>query len=344
MCRHVWVQYCRVGETKQYSLVLAREATAALVSAASPGPCVRVNSRADLLEAVKRLAPAVAYVDHDLLPHLEGAKPNVPIVGIIDEERAEPIRSLIATPSLSHVVTGAMLAAPHARAHLEALLDRLAYGPTHHVLGADGIGRAALLGSSSRREARFERMREFFATQGISSRTISSSNDVAEELVTNALYDAPAEAGYFQRPVQRTEHVQLPPEHACEISYGLEHGSVFVRVRDPFGALTRTRLIGVLNRCQSTGIALDESRGGAGLGLWRIFATAAGIAITVIPGSLTDIMVRLDSRRRRGPGKHLLSVHLFFPDEQRSRGAQGRFAADHDHDLMDDSFTALCMA
>jgi hypothetical protein len=303
-----------------------------------------VNSRADLLAAAKRLSPAVAFVDYDLLPHLEGAKPNVAIVGIIDEASAEPIRSLISVPWLSHLVTSTMLATPHARSHIEALLERLEYGPTQHILGADGIGRAALLGSSSRREARFERMREFFAMQGVSSRTISSSSDVAEELVTNALYDAPVEAGYFKRAVQRTEDVKLPPEHACEISYGLEPGSVFVRVRDPFGALTRTRLLGVLNRCQATGISLDESRGGAGLGLWRIFSTASTIAITVIPGSLTDIFVRIETKRRRGSGKQLLAVHLFFPEEQAPDGAQGRFAADHDHDLMDDSFTALYVA
>src|SRR5262249_5765420 len=151
--------------------------------------------------------------------------------------------------------------------------------------------------------------------QGVSARTIASSSDVAEELVTNALYDAPVEAGYFKRAVQRTEDVQLPPEHACEISYGLEHDSVFVRVRDPFGALTRCRLLGVLNRCQATGISLDESRGGAGLGLWRIFATASTIAITVIPGLLTDILVRIETRRRRSATKQLLAAHLFFPEE-----------------------------
>jgi hypothetical protein len=342
--RLVWVQYRRVGETKQYSLVLAREASAALICAASPGPCIRVSSSADLAAAARTHTSSIVFADFDLLPLVACAAPAAPIVGIIDEGRSEPIRSLISAPWLSHLVTGTMLAAPGARSHLEALHDRIEFGPTQHAIGATGVGRAALLGNSARREARFERMREFFATQGISERMIASSSDVAEELVTNALYDAPVEAGYFQHPIQRTEDVKLPPEHACEISYGVEHGSVFIRVRDPFGALTRTRLLGVLNRCQATSISLDESRGGAGLGLWRIFSTASSIAITVIPGSLTDIMVRIETRRRRAGGKALHAVHLFFPDEQAMDGAQGRFAADHDHDLMDDSFTAMYVA
>ena len=328
----------------QYSLILAREDLASLVRAAAPGPCVHVASRGALLAAAREHPRAAAFVDFELLPLLDGAAVSGPIIGIVDETRAEPVRALTSIPWLSHLVTAEMLASPSARSHLEALLDRLEHGTAPHVIGATGIGRAALLGNSARREARFERMREFFATQSVSERTIASISDVAEELVTNALYDAPAEAGYFQHPVQRTQHVKLPPEHACEISYGIEHGSVFVRVRDPFGALTRARLMSVLNRCQSAAVALDESRGGAGLGLWRIFSTASTVAITVIPGSLTDILVRIEPRRRRQGGKQLLAVHLFFPAEQAVDGAQGRFAADHDHDLMDDSFTALYVA
>src|SRR5262249_13053917 len=125
--RHVWVQNRSVAESKPYSLVLAREASAALVSAASPGPCVRVTSRADLLAAAKRLVPAIAFVDFDLLPHLEGAKPGIAIVGIVDDAGAEPLRSMISVPWLSHLVSSAMLASAHARAHLEALQERLAY-------------------------------------------------------------------------------------------------------------------------------------------------------------------------------------------------------------------------
>lgn len=325
---------------KPYSLVLASDASADLICAVAPGPHLRVRSRAELIAATMRHAPAVVFVDFDLLPQVEGAT-DVPIVGVIDEARAEPIRSLVSVPWLSHLVTAAMLSTPKARSHIEALLERLEDGPTPPVIGPTGLGRTALLSSSTRREARFERMREFFAAQGVPERTISSSSDVAEELVTNALYDAPVEAGYFEMPIERTERVELPPEHACEISYGIEQGSVFIRVRDPFGALTRTRLLGVLNRCNANGVLLDESRGGAGLGLWRIFSIASTIDITVIPGCLTDILVRVDTKRKRASGKPLLAVHLFFPEEHLLDGIRGRFAADHDHDLMDESFTGL---
>jgi hypothetical protein len=325
---------------KRCSLIFAREAFASLVSAALDGPYALVTRRAEFLPTLARRRPLVAFIDLDLLPQIDLAVTHVvTIVGIVDGSLEQMATALTSFPWLSHVVTTTMLATPHARAHLTALRERFERGPEQHVLGEQGVGRVALLTSSSRREARFERLREFFSTRGLSERAIASTCDVAEELVTNALYDAPVEAGYFKTPIPRTEVVELPPEHACEISYGFEAGNGFVRIRDPFGALTRTRLLGVLKRCNSTGASLDESRGGAGLGLWRVFSNASTITITVIPGRLTDVLVWVPTQGRRG--KQLLAVDLFFPEEHALDGARSRFAADHDYDLIDDSFTAM---
>ena len=323
------------------SLVYAREPNAAALTKALSGPVTRVKSRKEFLAATLR-GPAIAFVDVDLLGQVEGETSNVPIVGIVnDDSLPSTIKSLGSYPWLSHLVAKSLLVSPFAKAHLRMFEERIAEGPEHVFLGDDAVGRVALLTSSNRREHRFERMREFFGGRGFSTRTMTSISDVAEELVTNALYDAPVEAKYFKAPVPRTEDVELPPAHACEISYGIDHGSGFVRVRDPFGALTRVRLLGVLNRCNSNAVALDESRGGAGLGLWRVFSIASTIAITVIPGRLTDILVRVESKKGKAAARQTLGVHLFFPEVQALDGAQGRFAADHDYDLMDESFTSI---
>lgn len=333
-----------LSDVTRQCLVFAREQIAAPLCAALQG-CVRVTSRAELIAALASRVPIAAFVDFDLVPQIEGETGGVPIVGItIDDTLSGTVRSLTAFPWLSHLVTGAMVSTPFARSHLAMLLERLQHGPEFHVVGDAGTGRVALLTSSVRRDDRFERMREFFATHGASAKTIAASSDVAEELVTNALYDAPLEAGYFASAVPRTQDVELPPEHACEISYGVENGSVFVRIRDPFGALTRSRMLGVLNRCNSTNVSLDESRGGAGLGLWRVFSAATAISITVIPGRLTDILVRIENKKGR-PVKQTHAVHLFFPEPRDPLdGVFSRFAADHDSDLMDESFTGLYVA
>lgn len=300
---------------KHYVAILAGEQHGALLSAAIAMRCVRVKSAQELLTLARRQLPKVVFIDADLLAQFGGELSRVPFVAIVDDEPAKTlsrmVRSLDSWSSLSHVISASLLSTPRARSELKILLDRLAYGPECDLLTDEGVGRVAMLAQASRREARFERMQEYFSKMGLSARTISAIGDVAEELVMNALYNAPAEAGFFSAPVSRATDVTLPFERACEISYGMEEGNAFVRLRDPFGALRRERLLEVLTRCNTTtGAELDESRGGAGLGMWRVFSAASTIAITVIPGRLTEILVRMVPKP--GRGKQPRAIHLFF--------------------------------
>jgi hypothetical protein len=130
--------------------------------------------------------------------------------------------------------------------------------------------------------------------------------------------------------------VTLPASRACEISYGVDGADVFVRVRDTFGSLDRARMLDVLARCSSSKVSIDESRGGAGLGLWRIFSAASAVSITVIPDHLTDIVVRIPVNGARG-GRALMGVHLFFS----ARVDDDPYLLDQQSSLVDRSITMV---
>jgi hypothetical protein len=258
---------------------------------------------------------AVAFVDANYLDLIDGARMSIPIVAVLDVPVADTlprtIRLLDEHAWLSHVVQTPLLSLSRGRTHLEGLLDRLtSRSPASQP--PVGHGRVALLARASRRDARIDRMREYFDEQAApAERAISSLVEVSEELIMNGLFNAPLEGGFFGRVHSRDEDIELPPERACEISYGVDDATLFVRVRDKFGALRRTRMLEVLARCSGRAVDLDVSRGGAGLGLWRAFSAASNISVTVIPGQLTDITVvvgKNDSRRMARP----LSVDLFF--------------------------------
>lgn len=328
------------------SLIFARERDASLLREILADACICVEDRSSFLKETKQRRIACAFVDVDLLSQVEGETSSFPIIGVLDGHLADTVAALELFPWLCHVVTRSLLTSALARAQVPLLVDRIKHGPTHPFLAPNAVGRVALLSSSSRRENRLERMREFFSQNGLSARTVLQVSDVAEELLTNALYDAPVDSGFYPGAVSRTQPVELQPQHACEISYGVEASGLFVRVRDPFGAFMRPRLIDVLNRCNvdDGGVTLDESRGGAGLGLWRVFSAASSLAITVIPGRLTDMLVRIETHKGRLAKQSIHAVHLFFPEMPSLDGTQGRFAADHDYDLMDDSFTSFSSA
>src|SRR5688500_9044498 len=66
------------------SLIFAREEYVQVVRAALPGVLV-VKSRAELVAAMKHRSLVSAFVDFDLLPHLDGLTFEVPIVALVDD-------------------------------------------------------------------------------------------------------------------------------------------------------------------------------------------------------------------------------------------------------------------
>jgi hypothetical protein len=300
----------------------------------------RARSRADLVSASP--ITDLAFLDLDLLHDIDSDLGIPFVIGILDckphEALEHAVRALEKHPWLSHIILSSELAAPDSQAWLARLLERKAAGPERRFLGPSGIGRVALLANASRRHQRFDRIGEFFTKHGMNERANVLISEVAEELVMNALYDAPTEAGYFSSPRRRDEDVELPPQLACQISYGIDAGSVFIRVSDPFGALTRSRIVEVLARCNNRSVALDESRGGAGLGLWRIFSIASTIMISVVPGLLTEILVGIKTRNGRLLTKQLEGLHLFFDEEV---GVAQPATHDRGLGLMDQSVTLV---
>ena len=331
----------RPPPSKPQVLALTSDEHYTLLSEALTATCVRVNSATELSSKAALLSAAV-FVDVERLPTLKGDLARLPIVLIVDappaKTRSTIVELLAEHPSIGHVVAGPLLSTPLGRTHLHNLVERLAAGSEHDLLDTASVGRVAMLAQASRRDARFERMQTYFSNQGMSPRIIAAIYEVAEELVMNALYNAPTEAGYFKTPVSRTEDVTLPMDRACEISYGIEAGHAFVRLRDTFGSLRRQRLFEVLGRCNKDAVSLDESRGGAGLGIWRVFTVATTIAITVIPGRLTDILIRMMPKNSKAP-KQLLAVDLYFLAD--SDEASDVLVVEPDSALVDHSVTMI---
>jgi hypothetical protein len=332
--------YRRVGAIRV--VVHASDATTRLISEALGDSCLRARTATELAAAATR-PNTIAFVEVGMLCHASAdIARTTPIVGVIDdahETLPSIVRAFEVFPWLSHFTTTSAFTRPGAQADISRLVANLTVQGEHDLVSAAGYARVARLATASRRDVRCERMSQFFVDRGVSGRTIARLQDICEELVTNALYDAPFEGGYFSQPVPRTEDVDLPRELACEVSYGFDDGMAYVRVRDPFGALTRARVVAVWSRCKRIGgVSLDESRGGAGLGLWRVLLAASTVSIRVHPGELTEITVGIATKDKRD-GNRLRAIELSF----RPGGVAPASMAD-EYDLMDESFTLVRVA
>jgi len=240
-----------------------------------------------------------------------------PVIALCDEPLPTAIGWLQPFPWIAHVASASLLDHPIAAEHLENVLKALNAPDQPRLLdwvGANMAGRRIRLTHASRRAARIDRMGEFLDTNGVSARTVQALRDAAEELLTNAFYDAPVAAGALKVPVPRTQDIALPDDSACDLAYGCRDDLAIVRVRDPFGSLSRRRLVEVLGRCARTDmqVEVDETMGGAGLGMWRVFSGASFVAISVTKNRHTEILVGIAKRAPSAPRPY--AFHLFFKD------------------------------
>ncbi len=280
----------------------------------TPGATV---ASADAFLSAMNETGAVGFVDQHALPMIsnKGGRPNGPVIVVATEGLPQAVAWLGPHPWVCHVVNTKMFEHPLAAEHLQNVIQTSASQKRRLLdwIGPEVSGRRIRLAQASRRVERLERMSEYLSANGVGSRTIEQLRDAAEELLTNAFYDAPVSAGAINHPISRSYDVSLPEKYACDLAYGTRADLAIVRVKDPFGSLSRERLVEVLSRCSRSdmGVQVDESMGGAGLGMWRIFSNATFVSVSVVRHLHTEILVGI---AKRAPGPRPFAFHLFFAD------------------------------
>ncbi len=161
-------------------------------------------------------------------------------------------------------------------------------------------------------------------TLGCNERVVELVETVTDELITNAIYNAPrtetGEPKYARR--SRRDPVVLADDEVGQLEFACDGDYIAIAQIDPFGALTQDTVVSYLNRCLVKGPEqLSDASGGAGIGLYRVFQSLSKFIINVDPGKRTEVICLLDLRltmkRFRQAAK---SFHIFIRD----RGDGGR--------------------
>lgn len=143
-----------------------------------------------------------------------------------------------------------------------------------------------------------------------SSRHAASMAQLADELMMNAMFDAPVdEKGHARYSHRRQERIQLEGRERPVLSFGSDGARIVIAVSDRYGRLARESVFRGLHRGLTTG-TMDTSGGGAGLGLLLVHQAAQVVFFDVVPAQLTQVtaVAELDlppRQMRKVPG----SVH-----------------------------------
>jgi hypothetical protein len=128
---------------------------------------------------------------------------------------------------------------------------------------------------------------------------------VVDELLMNALIDAPRES----RP-------SLVPGGRALLRWACDERVVAISVGDEFGALRQRDVIDNVRRARGErGRPLRDGDGasGAGLGLYLVLANVASLVVNVEPGRRTEVVCLFDlaRRERRAVESGVRSLHVF---------------------------------
>jgi hypothetical protein len=149
----------------------------------------------------------------------------------------------------------------------------------------------------------------------------SAIGSVCEELLMNALYDAPVDEQGNQMfaeidPHDRTRSRSPRP---VSIRYAATEHQFAIAVRDRFGRLAKNTILSYVNKCLSSPVQIDRKAYGAGLGLYLVANAAASYIVNVAYGIATEVVCTFD-RAAKAP---LRLVGVFIHPGQADKLALG---------------------
>jgi hypothetical protein len=147
---------------------------------------------------------------------------------------------------------------------------------------------------------------------GVRRQVRTAIGSVCEELLMNALYDAPADehGNPLFAEVDVKERLDKLSPRPVSIRYAATETGFAVSVRDRFGRLDKATVLRYIDKCLHSAQQIDRKTYGAGLGIYLIANAATQFVLNVAPGMATEVVCTFDRKTARGALK-ALSVFVY---------------------------------
>jgi len=164
-------------------------------------------------------------------------------------------------------------------------------GPAPYLLGETPV-EERVIGSSNEKEDVLAEVMTYAGRFGLSDEKLRRIEVVADELMLNAIYDAPRdERGQPKYAgMDRRTQVTLTAQTQVRLRFGCDGARFVVSVCDRFGSLNRQILAAHIARVlEVRGPRPRAGTGGAGLGLVLVYTSSNQLAVHVSAGRFTEI-------------------------------------------------------
>ncbi len=248
--------------------------------------------------------------------HDSGAK--VPIVAFTNTEVASYLDKLQRLPFVSHVVsrdaTDRNFTTKTILTTINKILNRDFFGLEKYLAWGVDVQEVKILNSGERTQ-HIEKMQESFKKIGVRSSLLGHCGVVAEEMLMNAIYDAPTDAKgqpLFNHQA-RTQAVALSSDQAATLRYACDGNLIAISVSDPFGGLPKKIIFDYLETCYKGEAGhLNEGKGGAGRGLHQIIEHSGLTVFNVQNKIKTEVICLIDTDPTAKKDSSNPNFHYFY--------------------------------
>jgi hypothetical protein len=222
-------------------------------------------------------------------------------------------------------VAGMMVAETFDSRQLSAMATRVLAGD---IFGLDKLVlwgtqiHSFLVGDYQEKSLCISQISEFAELMGVRRKYRESIEQCLDEMLMNALYDAPVDEQGRQifSEIPTKTRISLRVEQKVVVQYACDGGQFVIAVRDSFGTLDRSTVLRYLHKCLHNEQQIDRKVGGAGLGLYLMTSSSTNLYFNVLPGVATEAVCTFDLETP----KQQLETFGFFTERI---DAAGRLAA-----------------
>jgi CheY-like chemotaxis protein len=264
---------------------------------------------ADDVEQGVRLAqhgpPRLVVVDGSLPAETYGAEVCIALIGSSAYARVPQILRMGAVTNL--LVHPMPVLAEELTITAQKLLRRDLFGAEKYLLWGTQLD-AFVITRASQRVHVVEQLAHAVRSRGQSARVASMAMLVADELISNAVHNAPVDAAgaHYRRDLPRDGELELDDRHQVVLRWGCDGRYLALEVTDRFGSLDRDAILDALAKQD-----VRDSGGGAGMGLALAYRSCDHLVFDLAPGKRTEIIALVDVRHSQAERVPASSFNVF---------------------------------
>lgn len=181
------------------------------------------------------------------------------------------------------------------------------FGAEKYLLWGTELAETVIVRGSQRAELVGE-LAERVRARGQSARVASMAMLVADELISNAVHNAPVDAGgdHYRKELPRDRELALDERQRVRLRWGCDARYLAIEVTDRFGSLDPHTILRALARSD-----VRETGGGAGMGLALAYRSCDQLVFNLAPGTRTEVIALIDVRSPPSERTAVSSYNVF---------------------------------